>query len=116
MWVFTEQDISYNTLFTDKKICYEYSDLEKTTLCYRGSAGYKTGGTSLEYTLHMNDGKDITLRLFDSYYDSPEDLIEFDKRIADKRTTKGEFVSLHIPEELDAYYEKVFEEDQSTNG
>lgn len=116
VWVGTEQNISYNTLFADKKICYDYIELESATLCYRGSAGYRTGGTSQEYVLCMNDGEEITLNLLHSYYDSYEDLIEFDEKIADKRKTKGEFVSLNIPEELDTYYQKVFEEDQTVNG
>lgn len=109
VWVATERNISYNTLFIDEKICYEYSDLESATLYYNESVGIKMRGVSPEYTLHMNDGQNITLCLFEGYYDSYEDLIEFDKRIANKRRTRGKFISLHIPEEINTYYQKVFE-------
>lgn len=109
VWVVTEQNISYNTLFTDKKICYEYSELNSATLYYNRFVGIKRG-TSPEYTLYMNDGQNITLCLLEGYYNSYEDLIELDKKIANKRSTEGKYIFLpRISEEINTYYKNIFD-------
>ena len=35
-------------------------------------------------------------------------LIEFDKKVASKRKTVGEFTELEIPEEINDYYRNLF--------
>lgn len=108
VWVITTDNILYGQLFTDTKISYNYQELDNAVLYCTEFAGVKMRGVSPEYALCMSDGNEITMCLFEGYYDSYEDLIEFDKAIADKRTTNGEFISLHIPEKINEYYESVF--------
>lgn len=107
-WVITTDNILYDRLFTEIKISYDYKELDNAVLYYSESSGVKMRGVSPEYTLSMSDGNEITLCLFDGYYDSYEDLIEFDKSIADKRTINGEFISLNMPQKINEYYESVF--------
>lgn len=107
-WVITTDNILYDRLFTETQISYDYKELDNAVLYYSESSGVKMRGASPEYALSMSDGNEITLCLFDGYYDSYEDLIEFDKSIADKRTITGEFISLNIPQKINEYYESVF--------
>ena len=108
VWVATTDNILYARLFADAQISYDYSELNNAVLYYNKSSGIKMRGISPEYDLCMSDGKKITWCLFDGYFKSYEDLIEFDKAIADKRTTNGEFISLHTSKKLNAYYESIF--------
>ncbi len=108
IWVFTEDRIMYQTLFPSNNICYEYDDIEKAILFYDESVGVKMRGVSPSYDIIMKNGKELSVCLFESYYTSYECLIEFDKKISSKRITKGNFIDLHIEEELNDYYEGVF--------
>ena len=108
-WVVTKQDISYNTIFTEKTVSYSYQDFDTIQLYYNNSTGIKGRGVSPEYKIKTKDGETIVLCLFESYYTSYENLIEFDKLIEDKRVCTGEYNSLHIPEELNQYYKTIFQ-------
>ena len=56
----------------------------------------------------MNDGEKIEFQFFNSYYANYNSLIEFDKKVASKRKTVGEFTELEIPEEINDYYRNLF--------
>ncbi len=108
-WVVTKQGISYTTLFKEKTVSYTYQEFETIQLYYNNSTGIKGHGVSPEYKIETDDGETIVLCLFESYYTSYENFIEFDKLIEDKRICTGEYNSLHIPKELNQYYKTIFQ-------
>lgn len=111
IWVVSDKSISYNTLFTDEKIVYDYNDIDNVTLFYK-TVGIKTAGHTPAYIFHMSDGEDIEICLLESYFNSYDSFIEFDKKISDKREISGDFISLEIPDEINEYYRKLFDENK----
>ena len=113
-WVVTKQNMTYCTMFSDNIVSYCYDDVENIRLYYNESIGIKGNGVSPEYKIETNDGKTISLCLMESYYDSYEKLIEFDKSVSDKRICEGEYIylsnSLIVTDELNQYYKTIFEE------
>lgn len=108
VWVVSDKGISYNTFITEEKITYSYDDIETVTVCY-GNAGLRPlRGETIIYNITMNDGEKIEFQFFNSYYENYNSLIEFDKKVASKRKTVGEFTELEIPEEINDYYRNLF--------
>ena len=115
-WVVTKNSISYNTIFTRNEIFYDYGDLERVELYYNESIGIKGNGVSPEYKIETEDGKTIILCLLESYYISPQKIIEFDRLVGDKRVCIGEYNSLHIEDELNQYYQEIFNQSRDKTG
>ena len=111
-WIVTKEKITYCTIFSDNIAGYCYDDFENVRLYYNESIGIKGNGVSPEYKIETNDGEIIKLCLMESYYDSCDKLIEFDKLASYKRICEGEYIylsnSLKATDELNQYYKRIF--------
>lgn len=108
VWVANEKGISYNTIFSKEKISYSYDDITTVTVQYSANGIRPLRGKTLVYNVIMQDGKELELQLFDLLYQDSNSLINFDKKISDKRKIVGDFVELAIPDELNNYYHNIF--------
>ena len=107
VWVATENEITYNTLLSANQKTYTYDDV-KTVLLNYSSDGLRNRGTSLTYSITMNDGEKIEIQLSDSYSKDYNLFIEFDKKVADKRKTSGDFVEMSYFDDINNYYRNLF--------
>lgn len=108
VWCFDQDTISYNTIFQKDKIVYSYNDIEKAEL-YIENKNVRLGQTNLNYVLTMSDGNVIKIDALDSFRKNDYALIEFDKKIAEKRKVIGEFEFLiNEEDELNEYFHSLF--------
>lgn len=112
VWAFDKNAISYSTLFQRDKIVYDFNDIESLEAHYELIAT-RLGSTKLVYTLNMSDGKSVEVDVYNSFMNDDNNLIEFDKAIADKRTLTGDFEpSGAVSDEINEYYKQIFETDK----
>lgn len=112
VWVFDRNAISYSTLFQRDKIVYDFNDIESVEAHYELIAT-RLGSTKLVYMLNMSDGKSVEVDVYNSFMNDDNNLIEFDKAIADKRTLTGDFEpSGTVSDEINEYYKQIFETDK----
>lgn len=107
VWIATENGITYSTLFKTEQKTYDYDDIETVLLDYSGD-GLRNRGTSLTYSITMNDGEEIEIQLSDSYSKDYNLFIEFDKKVSSKRKISGDFVEMAYLDELNNYYRELF--------
>lgn len=111
VWVFNKDTISYNTLFLKNKAEYSFDDIKSAKMEYCYVAGVKGFiHEQLIYTLEMNDGSQIEIVAYPSFIKDDKKLIEFDKAIAEKRETVGEFEYFNnASDELNEYLDFAFQ-------
>lgn len=108
VWSFNKDTITYNTLFQKDKAVYHFDDIDsaqlQTELVYTRS---KT--TNLEYRLKMRDGTEIHFDAYDSFRTDDDKIIAFDKAIAKKRTTVGQFEQVeNASDAFNEYFRSLF--------
>lgn len=109
VWTFNKDLFSYNTIFQKDKIVYSYDDIDSAEL-YVHSASGKGIHDHIDYTLHMNDGREIKFDAYEAFYNNDDKIIEFDKTIASKRTVKAGDYShfLYWNDKLNEYYNSIY--------
>lgn len=105
VWTFNENDISYNTFFEKNKIVYKYEDIDNAKLDCK--IGVRID--ELTYSLNMNDSEVIEIDVAHAFYKSEDNLLDFDKAIADKRKVVGDYMTFgNKSDEFNDYYNSVF--------
>lgn len=109
-WVFNENTISHNSLFRKDIAVYTYDDIESVQLYHDTSARH----ADLIYSFKMKDGKEFKVDILEAFKEDEEMLFAFDRKISDKRETKGEYYYDFSgkSDEFNDYFRSVFDNDQ----
>ncbi len=107
-WVIKNNTLTYNKLFLKNEIVYTFDDVEEATL---NSEKWGKGAPRYKYELKMEDGNVIDIYPFDTIYADESDLIEFDKKLSDKRIVIGSFSDIYFPEDVIPYFASVYGEE-----
>lgn len=89
--VIDNDEISYSLMPGIETYRYDYNDIESAEL-YTGMSGWRSYSLSFVYELRMTNGDKIVLNISQAYYKNKDAIMEFDKRISQKRSVRqGEY-------------------------
>lgn len=116
VYIVDTDKISRRNLLTSQTIEYGYDDIEKVVLRFdRKSTGkYGLGNDTFVYEIHMQDGTEHELELYNFEYTSFENVKQFNQKIFDKCITYNSYEDNDIAYAVEDKYEDYFIEFIST--
>lgn len=105
VWVLNKENISYNTMFKNNITVYKYDDISEAELSLEQSLY----NSKMIYNLKIDDKENVKINILNASYSDEKRIFEFDEKIANKRSTIGEYNFLSgKSDEFNRYYSNVF--------